>query len=135
MYVETDVVTASWLAYCGWCIGCWFPSWLRRTRVSVSGPAPPPPRAKSQPTLGRGGTTHSLRVTTPAGGAASWPAASAGALGARATGPGLDADSGDKTAGDSQISGRASDRQGSGLSKPGILGGGAGLTDWRRRIT
>lgn len=121
MYVETDVVTASWLAYCGWCIGCWFPSWLRRTRVSVSGPTTTP-RAKSQPTLGRGGTTHSLCVITPAGEAASWPAASTGALGASATGPRLDADSGDKIAGDSQISGRASDRQGSSLSKPGILG-------------
>lgn len=80
------------------------------------------PRARGQPTFGRGGTTHSLRVTTPAGEAASWPTAGAGVLGASATGPGLEADSGDKVAREVRAvrySGRASDS----LSKPGGVGG------------
>lgn len=59
---------------------------------------------EAKPTFGRGGTTHSLCVTTPAGRAASWPTADTGVLGASATGPGLDADSGDKMARDGHIS-------------------------------
>lgn len=50
-----------------------------------------------QPTFGRGGTTHSLCVTTPAGLGVSW-LITLTALGARVGGPGLQADIGEEIA-------------------------------------
>lgn len=52
---------------------------------------------KGQPTFGRGGTIHSLCVTTPAGLGVSW-LITLTALGARVGGPGLQADIGEEIA-------------------------------------
>lgn len=59
-------------------------------------------------TFGRGGTTHSLCVTTPAGLGASWLITLV-ARGARVGGPGLQADTGEEIAANSQT-GIPSDR-------------------------